>query len=330
MINQEGYMEINILAKQGLSIREIARKMGMSRNTVRRYLRNEREPLYTARQAKPSKLDGYKNYLIKRIEEAKPICIPAPVLLHEIKEKGYTGAITILREFIRDYQGAEIKEEIKRFETDPGEQMQADWTWMNKGKDPLGAFVAILGYSRKAYVEFVKSEQEEVLISCHENAFNYFEGIPKQALYDNMKTVVIQRDKYGSGKHGFQKTFYDFAKHYGFIPKLCRPYRAQTKGKVERFNQYLKRNFYYPFVTRGEEIDIDILNYEVKKWLLNIADKRFLRERKSTPQDLFEVEKASLQVIPPRYVRFKETLQLPAIHVFQHDLETYERLGRFV
>ncbi|MCB1084889.1 MAG: transposase, partial [Chlamydiia bacterium] len=92
-----------------------------------------------------------------------------------------------------------------------------------KDKTPLYGFVAILGYSRKAYLEFTSSMNETTLLSCHKNAFEYFGGVPEKSLYDNMKTVVIKRDKYGKGNHGYQKTFLDFAKHYGFNPKLCRP-----------------------------------------------------------------------------------------------------------
>lgn len=323
-------MEIRILAKQGKSIREIAKDLGLSRNTVRKYLREDKEPIYQARPIREKKLEKYQNYLIERVEKAKPRQIPASVLLREIKEIGYTGEITTLRMFLKDYQQKQTKEPIVRFETEPGEQCQVDWTWMQKGEERLGAFVAILGFSRRAYVEFVNNEKEETLLICHQNMFEYFEGVPSQILYDNMKTVIIQRNRYGEDKHGFQKTFWDFAKHCGFIPRVCRPYRAQTKGKVERFNHYLKRSFYYPLITKNpEKNSICDLNREVKKWLMEIADARIIRELKASPNKRFEIEKKHLQSLPQEYSLFKKQACLPNVEVLQHSLKLYESFGRF-
>lgn len=323
-------MEIKILAKQGQSIREISKNLGVSRNTVRKYIRTNKKPVYQTRPVKEKKLDKYRNYLIERIEKALPNRIPAPVLLREIQEKGYSGQITTLRMFLKDYQQKQLKEPIVRFETEPGEQCQVDWTWMQKGEQRIGAFVGILGFSRKAYVEFVDNEKEETLLRCHQNMFDYFEGVPCQILYDNMKTVVIQRNKYGNGKHGFQKTFWDFSKHFGFIPRLCKPYRAQTKGKVERFNSYLKRSFYYPLITKYPERNfIECLNVEVKKWLRQIADERMIRELKASPNERFKIEKNYLQTLPEDYPLFKNIEARLDIEVIQHNLEIYESFGRF-
>ena len=112
-----------------------------------------------------------------------------------------------------------------------------------KGQNTLSAFVATLGYSRASYVEFVTNEKLVTLIECHKRAFDYFGGVPEEVLYDNMKTVILDRDTYGPGIHRFNKGMLDFAKHYGFCLKVCRPYRAKTKGKVERFNRYLRESF---------------------------------------------------------------------------------------
>ena len=319
-------MEVNILFKQGKSIRSIARELQLSRNTVRKAIRHQAS-LKISRKERPSKLDPYKNYLRQRLQKATPHFIPSTVLLRELQLKGYSGRLTILREFLHSYrEQLKPREELIRFETLPGEQMQVDWTIFHKSCY-LGAFVAVLDYSRKAYVEFVTNEEEHTLLQCHENAFEYFGGVPKESLYDNMKTVVIQRDKYGPGKHGFQKTFYDFAKHCGFIPRLCRPYRAKTKGKVERFNRYLKESFYYPLVTLKPETkdDLFILNMEVKRWLCEVADKRPLKEQNShTPEQLYAEEKSLLQPFqsyaPLQRVSYK-TLEVP-----QHDLKIYDQL----
>ena len=241
MLTLEDTVEIKVLHKQGKSIRAIARETGYSRNTVRTYMRSNKESEYKKRVKRPSKLNSYKQYLEERVKTAQPHVIPAVVLLREIQDKGYQGQLTILRQFLRKIQQVE-PEAIKRYETAPGEQMQVDWWEIRKGQNPLHCFAAVLRYSRKLYIEFVRSMKEEQLLRCHQNAFEYFDGVPEKVLYDNMKTVVIKRNKYGKGQHGYQKTFADFAKHYGFLPKLCRPSRPQTKGKIERHIQYVGAN----------------------------------------------------------------------------------------
>lgn len=329
MINQELKMEVKILIKQGKSIRSIAKELNLSRNTVRKAMRAESSKQEIAKKERVSKLDPYKSYLRQRLQKAGVYFLPATVLRREIQMNGYNGGITILREFLHDYR-LQLKPVDKpvRFETLPGEQMQVDWTIFHK-RSYLGAFVAVLGYSRKTYVEFVCDEQERTLLKCHENAFEYFGGVPKEGLYDNMKTVVIERDKYGQGKHGFQKAFYDFAKHHGFVPRLCRPYRAKTKGKVERFNRYLKESFYYPLVTLKPEIDNDLfsLNMEVRRWLSEIADKRLLKERENqTPEGLFFNEQQVLQPLSQPYLPINRRIILGDIQVLQHDLKMYDQL----
>lgn len=97
-----------------------------------------------------------------------------------------------------------------------------------------------------SYVEFVDNEKIDTLLKCLINAFEYFGGLTEYLLFDNMKTIVLKRDAYGQGIHRFHNKLWDFAKHYGFIPKLCAPYRAHTKGKVERFIGYLRHSFYVP------------------------------------------------------------------------------------
>ena len=118
--------------------------------------------------------------------------------------------------------------------------MQADWATVGRGADRLSVFIATLGWSRVAYVEFCDDERVETLIRCHENAFAAFGGVTREVLFDNMKTVVLERNTYGRGVHCFHAGFLDYAKHAGFMPRLCQPYRARTKGKVERLVGYLK------------------------------------------------------------------------------------------
>jgi transposase len=156
--------------------------------------------------------------------------------------------------------------------------MQVDWAVIRRGSNRLSVFVATLGWSRAAYVEFVIDERVETLIEAHENAFFAFGGVPREVLYDNMRTVVLERHGYGRGRHRFHPGFLDFARHCGFRLRLCAPYRAQTKGKVERFIRFLRQSFYIPLASRlaqdGLMVDRETANLAVKRWLREVANAR--------------------------------------------------------
>jgi transposase len=128
----EGVVEIRILRRQGVSVREIARRTGVSRNTVRRYLKSADDPGYTARPAVAGKLDVHKVFLSERVAAAHPDRIPGTVLLSELRLRGYTGGITILREHLASMRPGVAPEAVVRFETKPGRQMQVDWARLVK------------------------------------------------------------------------------------------------------------------------------------------------------------------------------------------------------
>lgn len=297
-------MEIHVLHRQGASVREIARRLGLSRNTVRRYLRSpESAPRYHRAVGRPSKLDPVRSYLEQRIDKALPHRLPATVLHREACALGYVGSERLLRSFVSTrYRGAPPAPPV-RFETPPGKQMQVDWAVMQRGPNRISAFLATLGYSRLAYVEFVGDEREETLLACHERAFAAFGGVPHTVLYDNMKTVVIQRDAHGPGQHRFHPALWDLARHYGFRPRLCAPYRAQTKGKVERLVRYVRHSFWVPLLTRlqaaGLSLDVETANAEVRRWLAEVANTRVHRTTGEPPQDRWATERAVLQPLPP-------------------------------
>jgi transposase len=303
MMRYEEMVEIKVLHNQGMSIRKIARCLKVSRNTVRKYLVAQEEPQYAIRPEKAGKLGAYKTYLIDRQTQASPDKIPATVLLREIQAQGYTGQISTLRNYLQQLNTPIEPEEIKRFETPPGKQLQVDWGEFCRRPERVSAFIATLGHSRMAYVEFVNNEKLETLLNCLSHAFDYFGGVAQQILFDNMKTVVVQRNGYGEGHHRFQKTLWDFAKHYGFLPKLCAPYRAQTKGKVERFIGYLRYSFYVPLRSQlsaaGLSVTVDAANQAVQRWLMEVANVRIHATLGERPIDLFVADKAHLSPLPP-------------------------------
>ena len=169
MLKAGGRMELAVLRKHGASIQELVRVTGRSRNTVRRYLRGgEIAERRKAAAKRSEKLDSFKDYIVARMSAASPARIPAAVLFREIKERGYLGGETRVKQFVRTLVPARVAEPIIRFETEPGEQMQADWATVGRGTERLSVFIATLGWSRMADVEFCDDERVETLIRCHE------------------------------------------------------------------------------------------------------------------------------------------------------------------
>lgn len=302
MITNEVYMEIEVLRKHGFSLRRIAAEVGCAVNTVRSHLAAGVKPKYERQKQRQAKLSSYETYLRERQSAAHPLWIPATVLHREIVAQGYQGGMSQLRRFLRSVRPALAIDPVVRFETTPGEQMQVDWVEFRKGSNPLYAFCATLGYSRASYVEFVTDMKVGTLIDCHQNAFVALGGVARRILYDNMKTVVLERDIDGPGEHRYHAGFLDYAKHCGFVIKLCRPYRARTKGKVERFNGYLRRSFYVPLVAKLKQaslqLDVVTANAEVRYWLREVANERIHGTTQIKPRERLQEEQAQLQAIP--------------------------------
>ncbi len=333
MLVAEEAVEIRVLRRQGKSIREIARMLDVSRNTVRRYLRVEGSPRY-AREARPSKLDPYKHYVDERVKAAAPDWIPATVLLRELRGLGYPGGYSILKDYLAGLRPLAKPEPLIRFETDPGRQMQVDFATIRRGRDRLSVFIATLGWSRASYIEFVTNERLETVLGCHERAFYFFGGVPREVLYDNMRTVVSDRDVYGPGLHRYNRSFLDFAHHHGFLPRLCRPYRAKTKGKVERFIRYLRASFYVPLASQlspeGLIVDPDTANARAGTWLREVANARVHATTGEVPLVRLELERERLQPMatpwPGSLQRVRSSRPVPIPRGYQHSLKVYEEL----
>jgi transposase len=230
------------------------------------------------------------------------------VLSREIEARGFTGCSRLVQNYIRGLRPLAKHDPLVRFETAPGQQMQMDWIEFRKSghKDGmLAAFVVTLGYSRVSYVEFVTDMRIETLLACHVRAFEAFGGVTREVLYDNMKTVILKRDAYGKKQHRYQPAFADFARHYGFLPKVCQPYRAKTKGKVERMNGYLRRSFWVPLASllkqAGLTADRDVCNARVGPWLRDVANARVHGTTKRVPRDMLMEERAYLLPLPASY-----------------------------
>jgi transposase len=304
MLNTEEWLLIKELYYQGFNKSEIARITGFDRKTVRKYLQQKTVPEPKKRPPKPSKLDPYKPYILEKLKEG---LYTAARLFREIQEMGFDGGETIVRDFIRKVRPKQGVPAILRYETKPGIQAQVDWGELGSievdGKlKKLFCFNMILGYSRMRYVEFTLSMDTPTLIQCHMNAFDYFGGCTQEILYDNMKQVVIRRALKVSDSE-WNSQYEDFFKYYGFIPRLCRPYRPQTKGKIENTVGYVKRDFFL-----GRRFSsLDNLNAQVQKWLKRV-NSTVHGTTYQIPLERFKEENLNpLGQVPPYKVGHKET-----------------------
>ena len=267
MLKMEEWLLIRDLYSQGLSISEISDRTGYDRKTVRKYINKKTALEPQKRPTRSSKLDPYKPYLLEKLNEGPYTSVR---LFREIQEMGYDGGKTVVKDFVRKVRPKLGVPAVLRYETKPGVQSQVDWGELGTvevdGKlKKLFCFSMILGYSRMRYVEFTFSTDTPTLIQSHLNAFLYFGGCTQEILYDNMKQVVIKRSLKSSDSD-WNSLFEDFFKHYGFIPRLCRPYRPQTKGKIENTIGYIKRDFFL-----GVEFNsLENLNSQVFGWLKRV------------------------------------------------------------
>ena len=271
MLALEERFMIREMYRKGISISEIARRTGRDRKTIRQVVTApELTPARQPRQAKACKIDPYAPYLERRMAEG---VLNARKLYGEILAHGYPGKESQVREFVHDRRPDRPPEACVRFETAPGEQGQVDWGHFgvitHHGRTcRLSAFVMTLGWSRASYLRFTISLDSTWFIRCHLHAFAYLGGVPKRLLYDNLKSVVVWRDT--EEVVHWNARFLDFADVAGFSPQACKPYRPQTKGKVENGVKYVRGNFWPGLHFR----DLDDLNNQALAWLNTTANPR--------------------------------------------------------
>ena len=287
MLKWEEQMDIKFLVGQGHSIRQTAKLSGHARNTVRSVIRpGDNEPQPESRGRK-SKLVDFKEYLRRRYLETG---LSGVRLCEEITAMGFTGSVSAVRRFLQTIEKGGISPKATvRFETPPGEQAQVDWAEIGYFLDEAGierkiyAFLIVLSYSRMLFIEFVTDISTETLIACHQKAFAYFGGYTRRILYDNMKQVRLSRDQWNP-------LFQDFLGHYGIIAATHRPYRARTKGKVERAVLYLRDGF-----LKGSEFEnLADLRQQGFHWQEEVANRRVHATTREKPSELFKSE----QLIP--------------------------------
>lgn len=292
----EIWAEIKRLGRvEKLSISEISRRTKMDRKTIRQALVSEGLPVINRKRHKACKLKPFKNYIADRIKDSPGLA--GAVIFEEIKRQGYTGKIRILTQYLSKIRSKK-REVFLRIETAPGEQMQVDWAncgtiVIGQAMRRLSAFVAVLSFSRLMYLEWTLSQSLEDFIQCHINAFNYFSGITRKILYDNLKLVVLSR---AGIEIRFNPKFLEFSGIFGFEPVLCNVARGNEKGKVESGIKYIRGNF-----LEGREIKTwQGLQQQARQWLDEVANVRLHRTTREKPLDRWEREKPYLQALPCR------------------------------
>ena len=274
MLRGDEVHHIMELKREGLSVQAISGLTGMDRKTVRKYLLSpEGVPVYGPRDPKASKLDPFKPYLEPRLLAG---VWNAQVLYRELRQRGYTGGYTILTDWLRPQRQAARVVAVRRFETPPGKQGQVDWGhlgWLTMaGRERmLWGFTLTLGYSRMLMAEAALDQKLGTLLRMHEEAFRQLNGVPEEILYDRMKTVWQGTDE--RGEIIWNPVFLDFAHYWGFTPRLCRPYRAQTKGKIEAGVKYVRRNFLCGLQGR-EPSGMTDLSAQLREWVWSVANQR--------------------------------------------------------
>ena len=255
--------------REGVPIAEVARRLGRSRQTIYNWLsQGEEDP---PRRRRASKLDPHRAYIESRLERFD---LPATVLLGELRKRGYTGGLTILREHVASIKARHVKRLVDRFETEPGRQAQVDYgscgTIRHQGRRRRLSLVAlVLGHSRTLWARFVVSERRPVLVESLEASFRDLGAVPRELLFDNLKQVVASPRTPDSAAV-IQEGFRTFAEHFGFETVASPPYWPRAKGKVERAIGYIKKSF-----LEGRSFtDLDDLNAQLRVWLAEVANRR--------------------------------------------------------
>jgi transposase len=295
MLGGRAVQQVYTLHGQGLSVRAIARTLGISRNSVRKYLRAEAIPKPQPRPKRGSQLDPYVEHVQQRLAAGVENCV---VLLRELRAQGYAGSYTLLKAYVQPLRRRAPVQPTMRFETTVGEQAQVDFgTFRYTGADgqphTLWAFVLVLSWSRALYLEFVRRADLPAFLRCHVHAFTQLGGVPRRCLYDNTKLVVLGRDD--AGEPVWNRRFLDFARRLGYTPRLCQPYRAQTKGRVESGIKYVRGNFW----PTARFVDLVDLNRQAQAWVEGVAHERVHGTTHERPGDRLLRERGLLQLLPP-------------------------------
>lgn len=306
MYGRERRVLLRHYLEQGLSKAEVARTLGVSRRTLYHWIHggqldrdlDNAAVRYRPRPPVARKIDRYREMIQARLAEYPRLS--ATRLFEEVRAAGYPGGYSQVKEYVREVRPGPPADPVVRFETPPGLQAQVDFAEFRLPWGKRYALLVVLGYSRLLWLQFYPRQTLAVLMRGLEEAFMAFGGVPAELLFDQMKAVIIEDQREVGGKLLENIEFVRFAAHWGFRIRACRPYRAKTKGKVERPVGYVRQNFFY-----GREFlnDAD-LNQQALSWSTRKANLRLHRTTWEVPQVRFDRdERAMLKALAPHPYR---------------------------
>jgi transposase len=312
MYGRERRVLLRHYLEQGLSKTEVARSLGVSRRTLYHWIHGgqfdrdlDNAPVrYRSRPPVARKIDQYREMIQARLAEYPKLS--ATRLFEEVRAAGYPGGYSQVKEYVREVRPGPPADPVVRFETPPGLQAQVDFAEFRLPWGKRFALLVVLGYSRLLWLQFYPRQTLSVLMRGLEEAFMAFGGVPAELLFDQMKAVIIDDQRELGGKLLENIEFVRFAAHWGFRIRACRPYRAKTKGKVERPVGYVRQNFFY-----GRQFlnDAD-LNQQALSWSTRKANLRLHRTTWEVPQVRFDRdERAMLKALAPHPYRPVSQLQ---------------------
>jgi transposase len=295
MLEPEEVSTILRLNELGWGAKRISRELGISRNTAKDYIAAGGWTPYRQPQRKKA-LDGQEAWLRERLRRHRG---NADVIRQELAaEKGIIVSLRTVERAVQPYRqelAAEARATV-RFETPPGKQLQIDFgerlVEIGGSKVRTYLFVATLGYSRRHHIRAFRNERQESWFDGLESAFAKFGGVPEEVLFDNARALVVEHDPV-TRTVVFNEKFKAFAKHWGFWPRACAPYRARTKGKTENGVGYVKRN-----AIAGRSFPSwEAFEAHLEAWTRDVADVRVHGTTGEAP--LARFRRAEAQALKP-------------------------------
>lgn len=338
MIGWETRVLLRHYLEQGLTKTAVAEMLGVGRRTVHHWIEtgqldrdlSAETVAYGSRPPVPTKIDPFKEIIVSRLAEYPKLT--AKRLLDEIRSAGYEGGYTQVKEYVRQVRPRPPEEPVVRFETPPGKQGQVDFAEFRLPWGKRHALLVVLGYSRFLWLRFFRRQTMGTVFEGLEAAFAQFGGVPTELLFDQMKAVITLDERAYGGRVTENAEFLRFAHHWGFRVRACRPYRAKTKGKVERPVSYVRQGFFYGRTFTSDED----LNHQVAHWLEHTANVRQHATLKERPLDRLGKERDELRpmasrpyrsfVLPPE-ARKRTQVTVPRIEVQRRALGTYAQVA---
>jgi transposase len=296
MITPEIKAEIRrLVLRDGLSVCSVARRLGVHHATARRALRSDDEQA-TDRTSTPSALDAFKPYVVDRLLELPELsCVR---LLEELRAKGYAQGVAILRRYVAKVRAPRRRKAYLHVEVDPGQQAQVDWgsfghLRVGSAQRPLSVFSMVLSWSRAIFIDFSLDQRMDTFLRMHRRALEFFGGVPRSILYDNLKSVVLHH--VGTTVQ-FNPRFLAFAGHYLFEPVAAPVRYPEAKGRVESSIRFIRQSFFYgrSFAT------LDDLRAQAAAWRDQTANQRIHATTRERPADRLVVERSRLRPLPER------------------------------